>query len=93
MNYLGPQKKIKLKTVMDGRILYADSYEELLTAIHKIDMPVRYIQKEPVWHYYLSVGRSWQLIRLRDNGFIEFEELTEKQEQEFIENNQKLTDN
>jgi hypothetical protein len=91
MIYLGPQKKIELKTVIDGRILYADSYQELLTAIYKIDMPAKYIRKEPVWHYYLSVGRSWQLIKLRDNGFIEIKELTAMQERKFIINNQKRT--
>lgn len=87
MLYLSPEKDVDWKWADRGRILYADTYPELLTAIHKLDMPVVHIKKEPVLHYKLSKGRAWQLIRLKDDGFVELEELTLLQEQEYVRRN------
>ena len=104
MIYLGPEKKFKAKKKdkktgriiyfdCDVRILYADTYNEMINIISKINgvnefqCSKDYIKR----HYnYLSCKlfkrHSWKPGYLMRKGFIEFKELTLMQETEFINN-------
>jgi hypothetical protein len=95
MIYLGPTKKIKGKKFIDGKIvyseyeartLYTETYNEIMNTLHKLGRPVKYIKRHyNYFSYVLSKGYAWQLVRLRDQNFVKFEELTLMGEQEFIE--------
>lgn len=87
MIYLGPIRNLEGFIRQQGRFLYADTYAEMITVLFKLGMPAKYICEKPVWHYVLSAGRGWQLIRLRDQGFIELKELTLLEEHEYVTTN------
>lgn len=83
--YLGPEKMIKGWEKTKCRILYTDTYHEILNVLHKLARPARYIKRcSNYYSYILSSGNAWQLIRLKDQGFVQFEEMTLMQEQEYI---------
>lgn len=85
MLYLGPEKYIKGWENIRCRVLYADTYHEILNTLHKLGRPVKYIKRHSNYYsYILSSGYAWQLIRLRDQGFIKLEEMTLMQETDFI---------
>ena len=80
---LGPERQFKGKKArFAGRILYADRRAELYEALKKLGLPFKYIRENP-WRYLLTMGHAWQLIRLRDQGFVELEEITLLKETEY----------
>lgn len=87
MIYLGQEKYIKGWENIKCRILYTDTYLEIMNTLHKLGRPVKYIKRHANYYsYILSSGYAWQLIRLRDKNFVQFDDLTLMQEQEYISN-------
>jgi len=85
MIYIGPEKNIPGWKNIKCRVLYTDCYKEMMTVLCKLGRPVKFIKKHLNYYsYILSSGYAWQLIRLRDQGFVQFEEMTLMQETDFL---------
>lgn len=82
---LGPERTFvsRYGKQFRGRVIYADTKLEMYEVLKKIGQPFKRIRENP-WRYLLSKGWGWQLIRLRDKGFVELEEITLMQEQELF---------
>lgn len=79
MLYIGPEQQLKNFVDPYGRILIANSYKELITALHKLDIKRKYlvdIKSEPVWYFLLTCGKGWQAIRLMNDNLLKMEEIT-----------------
>lgn len=96
MIYIGPEKKLRAKKKVgskvvafeyDGRILYADTYNEMMNIVHKIGNSTDYIRKHA--NYFSCIlfkYHSWKPLYYKKKYNIQVEELTMMQEAEYVEN-------
>lgn len=96
MIYIGPEKKLRAKKKVgskvvafeyDGRVLYADTYNEMMNIVHKMGCSTSYIKRYANYlTYRLSRRHSWKPLYYKKKYNIQVEELTLMQEAEYVEN-------